>query len=240
MKCCCVSVFVIGVFVVGVLVVLVVVFVVLLGQNWFKQLQCVVMFFLGLVFGLQKGVLVVFCGVCVGDVIDISVCYESQIDSFVIFVVVEFDLDVVCGLEGCFSYDDIGYVLFMLIKCGLIVQFGMQSFVIGQFYVDLDFCSKLLGVLYGGDYGDVIEILISVIVFQVLKNQFESVDVCKIFDDLSQIVNVVCSFIMVFEFKQGMKDFVVIVGYVCCFVVQFDQCVVLLMCGVECVMVSVG
>lgn len=234
------SAFVIGAFVVGALAVLAVALVVLPGQNWFKQPQRVVMFFSGSVFGLQKGAPVVFRGVRVGDVTDISVRYESKTDSFAIPVVAELDPDAVRGLEGRFSHDDIGHALPTLIKRGLTAQLGTQSLVTGQLYVDLDFRSKPPGVLHGGDHGDATEIPTSATAFQALKNQLESVDLRKILDDLSQIANAARSLVTAPELKQGMKDFAATAGHARRLAAQLDQRAAPLTRGAERALASVG
>ena len=97
---------VIGAFVVGALALLVLALIVLPGQNWFKRPERVVMFFSGSVFGLQKGAPVVFRGVRIGDVTDITVHYDSKADQFAIPVIAELDADAVRGLDGRMGNDD--------------------------------------------------------------------------------------------------------------------------------------
>lgn len=230
----------IGAFVVGALAVLVVALVALPGQNWFKQPQRVVMFFSGSVFGLQKGAPVVFRGVRVGDVTDISVRYDSRTDTFAIPVLAELDPDAVRGLEGRFTHDDIGHALPTLIKRGLTAQLGTQSLLTGQLYVDLDFRTKPPGVLHGGDQGDATEIPTSATAFQALKNQLESVDLRKIVDDLSQIANSARSLIAAPELKQGLKDFAATAGHARKLAAQLEQRATPLTRGAERAMASVN
>ena len=204
---------VIGGFVVAALAALVVALIALPGRHWFDRPQRVVMFFSGSVFGLQKGAPVVFRGVRVGDVTEISVRYDSKTDSFAIPVVAELDDDAVRGLEGRFTHDDIGHALPVLIKRGLTAQLGTQSLVTGQLYVDLDFRSKTPGVVHGGYQGEATEIPTSATAFQALKNQLESVDLRKILDDLSQIANSARTLVAAPELRQGMKDFAATAGH---------------------------
>ncbi|HEY8879942.1 MAG TPA: MlaD family protein [Roseateles sp.] len=213
----------IGGFVVGGLAILVAALILLPGHHWFDRPQRVVMFFSGSVFGLQKGAPVVFRGVRVGDVTDISVRYDSKTDSFAIPVIAELDDSAVRGLEGRFTHDDIGHALPVLIKRGLTAQLGTQSLLTGQLYVDLDFRSKPPGVLHGGYEGDATEIPTSATAFQALKNQLESVDLRKVLDDLSQIANSVRTLVAAPELKQGLKDFAATAGHARALAAQLEQ-----------------
>ncbi|MEO6281028.1 MlaD family protein [Roseateles sp.] len=217
------SPFLIGAFVIGGLAVLVLALIALPGQHWFKQPQRVVMYFSGSVFGLQKGAPVVFRGVRVGDVTDISVRYDSKTDTFAIPVIARLEDDAVRGLEGRFTHDDIGHALPQLIKRGLTAQLGTQSLLTGQLYVDLDFRTKPPGKLHGGYEGDETEIPTSSTAFQALKDQLESVDLRKILDDLSQIANSTRTLIAAPELKQGMKDFAAAAGHARKLAAQLEQ-----------------
>ena len=230
---------VIGGFVVAALAALVVALVALPGRHWFERPQRVVMFFSGSVFGLQKGAPVVFRGVRVGDVTDISVRYDSKTDSFAIPVVAELDDDAVRGLEGRFTHDDIGHALPLLIKRGLTAQLGTQSLVTGQLYVDLDFRSKPAGVLHGGYQGEATEIPTSATAFQALKNQLESVDLRKILDDLSQIANSTRALVAAPELRQGLKDFAATAGHARRLAAQLEQRATPLTRGAERALASV-
>lgn len=230
---------VIGAFVVGGLAVLAAALIALPGRHWFDRPQRVVMFFSGSVFGLQKGAPVVFRGVRVGDVTDISVHYDAKTDSFAIPVLAELDDDAVRGLEGRFTHDDIGHALPVLIKRGLTAQLGTQSLVTGQLYVDLDFRSKPAGVTRGGYDGDATEIPTSATAFQALKNQLESVDLRKILDDLSQIANSARTLIAAPELKQGLKDFAATAGHARALAAQLERRAAPLTRGAERAMASV-
>lgn len=232
--------FVIGAFVVGALAALAVALIALPGRHWFERPQRVVMFFSGSVFGLQKGAPVVFRGVRVGNVTDISVRYEAQTDSFAIPVMAELDDDAVRGLEGRFTHDDIGHALPLLIKRGLTAQLGTQSLVTGQLYVDLDFRSKPPGVLHGGDHDGATEIPTSATAFQALKNQLESVDVRKILDDLSQIANSARALVAAPELRQGLQDFAATARHARQLAAVLEQRAQPLTRGAEQAMASVG
>lgn len=234
------SPFVIGAFVVGAVVILSAALIALPGRHWFDRPQRVVMFFSGSVFGLQKGAPVVFRGVRVGDVTDISVRYDGKTDSFAIPVIAELEDDAVRGLEGRFTHDDIGHALPQLIKRGLTAQLGTQSLLTGQLYVDLDFRTKPPGVLHGGhNEGDVTEIPTSATAFQALKNQLESVDLRKIVDDLSQIANSARTLIAAPELKQGLKDFAATAGHARRLAAQLETRAAPLTHGAERAMASV-
>jgi len=233
------SPFAIGAFVIGGLAVLVLALVVLPGRHWFKQPERVVMYFSGSVFGLQKGAPVVFRGVRVGDVTDITVHYDSQTDRFAIPVIAELNADAVRGLDGRQGNEDIAHALPTLIKRGLTAQLGTQSLLTGQLYVDLDFRSKPPGVLHGGYKGDATEIPTSSTAFQALKDQLESVDLRKILDDLSQIANSARTLIAAPELKQGMKDFAATAGHARKLAAQLEKRAAPLTRGAERAMASV-
>jgi paraquat-inducible protein B len=197
----------IGAFVVAGLAILAAGLIALPGQHWFKQPQRVVMFFTGSVFGLQKGAPVVFRGVHVGDVTDISIHYDSKTDSFAMPVVAELDSDAVRDIDGRRTHDDIASALPTLIARGLTAQLGTQSLVTGQLYVDLDIRPKSGSLLHGGYRGDATEIPTSPTVFQALKNQLDGLDLRQIMKDLGQLASAAHDLVTGPELKQGLKDF---------------------------------
>ncbi|HEY9107541.1 MAG TPA: MlaD family protein [Roseateles sp.] len=228
------SPFVIGAFVVGAIAILVVALIALPGRHWFsKQPERVVMFFSGSVFGLQKGAPIVFRGVRIGDVTDISLHYDDKTDSFAIPVLAELDADAVRGLDGRMGNDDIGHALPTLIERGLSAQLGTQSLLTGQLYVDLDFRTKPRGRTHGGYRGDATEIPTSATAFQALKDQLESVDLRKIVDDLGQIANSARQLIAAPELKQGLKDFAATATHARRLAAQLDRRAVPLTQGAE-------
>lgn len=217
------SPFVIGAFVAAALALLAMALIALPGRHWFQQPERVVMFFSGSVFGLQKGAPVVFRGVRIGDVTDISVHYDATSDSFAIPVIANLDADAVRGLDGRMGNDDIGHALPTLIKRGLSAQLGTQSLLTGQLYIDLDFRTKPRGKLHGGYKGDATEIPTSATAFQALKDQLESVDLKRIVDDLSQIANSARQLIAAPELKQGLKDFAATATHARSLAAQLDR-----------------
>ncbi|MGQ3094426.1 MAG: MlaD family protein [Roseateles sp.] len=233
------SVFAIGSFVVAGLTLLVLALIALPGQSWFQRPERVVMFFSGSVFGLQKGAPVVFRGVRIGDVTDISVHYDSKADQFAIPVLARLDADAVRGLDGRRGNEDMAHALPTLIERGLTAQLGTQSLLTGQLYVDLDFRTKPPGKLHGGYKGEATEIPTSATAFQALKDQLESVDLRKIVDDLSQIANSARQLIAAPELKQGLKDFAAMATHARRLAAQLDRRAVPLTQGAERAMASV-
>lgn len=226
--------FVIGAFVVGAIAILAVALIALPGRHWFsKQPERVVMFFSGSVFGLQKGAPIVFRGVRIGDVTDISLHYDGKTDSFAIPVLAELDADAVRGLDGRMGNDDIGHALPTLIERGLSAQLGTQSLLTGQLYVDLDFRTRPRGRLHGGYRGDATEIPTSATAFQALKDQLESVDLRKIVDDLGQIASSARQLIAAPELKQGLKNFAATATHARRLAAQLDRRAVPLTQGAE-------
>ncbi len=233
------SPFFIGAFVVGALALLVLALILLPGRHWFKQPQRVVMFFSGSVFGLQKGAPVVFRGVRIGNVTEITVHYDSKTDSFAIPVLAELDADAVRGLDGRFDNDDIGHALPALIRRGFSAQLGTQSLLTGQLYVDLDIRRKQRAVLHGGYQGEATEIPTTATAFQALKDQLEGMDLRKILDDLSQIAGAARALVTAPELKEGMKDFAAMAGHARRLAAQLEQRATPLTRGAERAMASV-
>ncbi|MBW8846327.1 MAG: MCE family protein [Burkholderiales bacterium] len=233
------SPFVIGAFVVAALAILAAALIALPGHHWFKQPQRVVMFFTGSVYGLQKGAPVVFRGVHIGDVTEISVYYDSKTDSFAMPVVAELDDDAVRDLDGHRTHDDIAHALPTLIGRGLTAQLGTQSLVTGQLYVDLDIRPKTHGVLHGGYRGNATEVPTSPTVFQALKSQLDGLDLRHVLDDLGQIASAAHALVTGPELKQGLKDFAATAAHARSLAAQLDQRAVPLSNGAQRAMASV-
>ncbi|MFG6412393.1 MlaD family protein [Roseateles sp. DC23W] len=229
----------IGAFVVAGIAILATALIVLPGRHWFNQPHRVVMFFSGSVYGLQKGAPVVFRGVRIGDVTDVTVHYDRESDTFAIPVIAELTADAVRGLDGRADNDDIAHALPALIERGLSAQLGTQSLLTGQLYIDLDIRTKPKGKLRGGYTGEATEIPTSPTAFQALKTQLESVDLKKIVDDLSQIANSARTLIAAPELKQGLRDFAATAGHARQLAAQLERRAGPLTRGAESAMASV-
>lgn len=131
---------IIGAFVVGA-VALVVAAVALFGSGrFFTERPTYVMYFPGSVTGLEKGSPVLFRGVKVGDVTEISAMFDKNM-SVVISVYVEYDpasLTIPEGLKIAAGGKRYPFINKLIAK-GLKAQLRMKSLITGQLYVALDF-----------------------------------------------------------------------------------------------------
>lgn len=142
---------VIGIFVVSALA-LVVAGVLIFGSGDFlKERYKFVLFFQDSVKGLNVGAPVVFLGVKIGDVKDITVIQDPSKSSFYIQVIIELTSGKMkksitkefSGAEETYEYCN------QLIEQGLRAQLGLQSVVTGQLQIELDFYPEEKAILVG-------------------------------------------------------------------------------------------
>jgi len=143
---------VIGSFVVGAIA-LVVMGVMVFGSGEFlKEKFKFVLFFQDSVKGLRVGAPVVFLGVEIGQVKDITVLSDSTASSFQIQVIIEVGSGKLKGYKTAKlnSVRNIDKFTDQLISHGLRAQLGLQSIVTGQLQIELDFHpeedARLLGM----------------------------------------------------------------------------------------------
>lgn len=138
---------VIGVFVVGAMALLMVAIVVFGSGELFKQTNKFVLYFDGSVKGLSIGAPVMFRGVSIGIVKDISLIYDSKAGTIMLPVIVEVDQG---RIKGAPSFGDLGGDKKM-IALGLRAKLEVQSFLTGQLMISFDFYpnqpAKLRGIL---------------------------------------------------------------------------------------------
>jgi len=158
----------IGVFVVGALILLMVAIVVFGSGNLFKQTNKFVLYFDGSVKGLSIGAPVVFRGVSIGTVKDISLIYDSKAGTITLPVIVEIEED---RIKGAPSFGELGGDKKM-IALGLRGGLEVQSFLTGQLMISFDFYpdkpAKLRGILKG--YPELPTLPTSPDMFQTLQN----------------------------------------------------------------------
>lgn len=58
------------------------------------------MYFDELIYGFDFGLLVKLCGVCVGCVVDLNVCYDGKMNFLVVVVVCEFSCNMMFDEKG--------------------------------------------------------------------------------------------------------------------------------------------
>ena len=138
---------VIGVFVVGALVLLMVAIVVFGSGELFKRTSKFVLYFDGSVKGLAIGAPVMFRGVSIGTVKNISLIYDSKAGTIMLPVIVEIEQG---RIKGAPSFGDLGGDKKM-IALGLRGKLEVQSFLTGQLMISFDFYPdkpvKLRGIL---------------------------------------------------------------------------------------------
>ncbi len=128
----------IGLFVVGAVFLAVTAVVVFGSGGFFTEKKYFVMFFDGSVKGLNVGSPVMFQGVRIGSVTDISLLFNATNLTIKAPVVVAFEPDKVKHIGGP-DDDDTEEFFEKLIEKGLRAQLQLQSFVTGQLMIAIDF-----------------------------------------------------------------------------------------------------
>ncbi|HPJ93124.1 MAG TPA: MlaD family protein [Deltaproteobacteria bacterium] len=126
----------IGIFVLGAVALLIIGITVFGTGRVFTKYPTFVMYFSGSVKGLNVGAPVVFRGVKVGTVTDISLRFEPDAVSVNIPVLVELDPNSISTREGKL---DPGEYMKLLIAQGLKAQLQLQNLITGQLIIELDF-----------------------------------------------------------------------------------------------------
>jgi len=181
---------VIGIFVVSALA-LVVAGVLIFGSGDFlKDRYKFVLFFKDSVKGLNVGAPVVFLGVQVGEVKDISVIQDPSKSSFYIQVIVELTsgkikqslTKVTSAPKETYEYCN------QLIKQGLRAELGLQSVVTGQLQIELDFYPKEKAI-FVGENAQFQEIPTIPSKFEKLTKTLENLPLKEIVDKVSSSLN---------------------------------------------------
>jgi len=137
----------IGVFVVGSAALLVIAVLVFGSGALFRQSDKYILFFNGSVKGLSVGAPVIFRGVKIGTVRDISLIYDRKIQDVLIPVIIDVELSRVKGAPEKIGYPEYD----LLIKQGLRARLEIQSFITGQLMISFDFYpdkpAKLCGII---------------------------------------------------------------------------------------------
>jgi paraquat-inducible protein B len=174
------------------------------GGRLFTDKERIVMNFGGSIFGLQIGAPVVFRGVRVGSVTSIGLRYDEAGDDFMIPVVADLESSAIRGLARADGGDG-SAALAALVDRGLTAQLSMQSLLTGQLYIDLDIRPQKQAVRRGTG-GKVVEIPTSATAIQNLKNQIDTLDVRRLFDDVSAIASSARTVVAGPQLKQAMED----------------------------------
>ena len=172
----------IGVFVVGAVVLLVAAILVFGSGQLFKQSDKYVLFFDGSVKGLSEGAPVIFRGVKIGNVKDISLLYDPKTKDVLIPVIIEVELGRVKGVPEKPGGSDYNF----LIQQGLRARLEIENFITGQLMLSLDFYpdkpAKMRGLIKG--YPELPALPISPDIFEVMQE----LPIKDISDDLENTV----------------------------------------------------
>jgi len=126
---------IIGAFVVGAVALLITAILIFGSGAFFKQADKYVLFFDGSVKGLSVGAPVIFRGVKIGNVTEISPIYDTKNRKVLIGVVIEVELSRVEGFPEKLGYPNYK----MLIGRGLRAGLEVQNFITGQLMIGFDF-----------------------------------------------------------------------------------------------------
>ena len=159
---------VIGIFVSGALVILMIAIVVFGSGEFFKKTNKFVLCFDGSVKGLAIGAPVMFRGVSIGTVKDISLIYDSKAGTITLPVIVEIEQG---RIKGAPSFGEPGGIKKM-IALGLRANLEVQSFLTGQLMISFDFYpdkpAKLRGIV--NTYPELPTLATSPDIFEIMEN----------------------------------------------------------------------
>ena len=159
---------VIGIFVVGAMVLLMVAIAVFGSGDLFKRTNKFVLYFDGSVKGLSIGAPVMFRGVSIGIVKDISLIYDSKAGTVLLPVIVEIQQGRIKGTPSFGELDGDK----KMIALGLRGRLEVQSFLTGQLMISFDFYPDrpviLRGILKG--YPELPTLPTSPDIFETIEN----------------------------------------------------------------------
>jgi paraquat-inducible protein B len=172
----------IGAFVVGAAVLLVMAIVLFGSGMLFKQSDKYLLFFDGSVKGLSEGAPVIFRGVKIGHVKDISLAYYPENKKVLIPVIIDVELSRVQGVAEKPGYPDYK----MLVNQGLRARLEVQNFITSQLMISFDFFPDKPVKTYGliKSYPELPTLPISPDIFDVMNE----LPVKEISDNLDETV----------------------------------------------------
>lgn len=131
----------IGAFVVGGISLLILGIIILGGKKLFSENADYVLYFDGSVSGLSIGAPVVFRGVPMGNVTKITLVANSRDESVTIPVYIRIDESTIAriGADGTITDSMREEIIRRMVKRGLRARLQMQSFITGQYRIELDF-----------------------------------------------------------------------------------------------------
>jgi paraquat-inducible protein B len=173
----------IGAFVVGAAALLIVAILSFGSGGILKKSDKYVLFFDGSIKGLSDGAPVIFRGVRIGNVSDISVVYEPKIRDVLIVVIIEVELDRVEGMPAKLGYPDYA----RMISRGLKAKLEIQNFITGQLMLAFDFYPERPVKMYGlvKQYPELPTLPISPDIFELMNE----LPIKEISDDLHETIS---------------------------------------------------
>ncbi|MBF0489535.1 MAG: MCE family protein [Candidatus Omnitrophica bacterium] len=175
-----------GVFVIGALALLLVAIVVFGSGELFKQTNKFVLYFDGSVKGLAIGAPVMFRGVSIGTVRNISLIYDAKAGTIMLPVIVEIEQG---RIKGAPSFGEVGGDQKM-IALGLRAKLEVQSFLTGQLMISFDFYpdqpAKLRAII--NQYPELPTLPTSTDIFE-LMNEIPIKEISKNLEATSQGIN---------------------------------------------------
>ena len=135
----------IGIFAVGAMVLLMIAIVVFGSGALFKRTNKFVLYFDGSVKGLSVGAPVMFRGVSIGTVKDISLIYDAKAGTIMLPVIVDIEQG---RIKGAPSFGEWGGDK-KLIQLGLRGELVVQSFLTGQLMISFDFYPDKPAIMRG-------------------------------------------------------------------------------------------
>ncbi|MBU1869158.1 MAG: MCE family protein [Candidatus Omnitrophica bacterium] len=172
----------IGLFVVVALALLVIALSIFGSGALFKRTYKYILYFDGSVKGLSVGAPVLFRGVRIGTVKDISLLYEEKAEDVLLTVVIEIEPGHVKGAPKMEDYG--GYKT--LIEYGLRAKLEIQSFITNQLMISLDFYRDKPAKLYNiySKYPELPTLPISPDIFETM----DELPLKEISDNLDDVV----------------------------------------------------
>lgn len=157
----------IGMFVVGAVALLVAGIAVFGSGAIFKQSDKYVLFFDGSIKGLSVGAPVIFRGVKIGNVSDISLLYDPKNKNVLIPVIIDVELARVQGVPDKLGYPDYN----RLVKRGLRSRLEIQNFITGQLMIGFDFYTDKPAKIYNilKQYPELPTLPISPDIFEIME-----------------------------------------------------------------------
>jgi paraquat-inducible protein B len=186
--------------------------VIILGSGkFFTEKHEYIAFFEGSVKGLRVGAPVMFRGVRIGEVNDLTLYYKYQKSSFIIPVMITLWEDKIIGLGYDLDDDEENQLWDEMLKKGFRAELQMQSIVTGQLMIELDFHEdaplNLRGFEGLGVKPDVKEIPTVQSGMQRFTKTLDQIPLDEIANDLRDSMQAISKFVNSPEFGKSLHYF---------------------------------